>query len=455
METDRTIGYKDTDMINGHCYSVPLRLRGGCDDEDDNVDMTETVGTNGDMGSVGLGQKRGPSSPGSPSGQAVKLVKTSSKHPNEMSDLIGWLEQTVYQEKDKKKIGVQIAEKMLSKLNRLRTLTQIVTHENSMLTGEIKGKDDTHAKSITMFISKLDAKNAETSSLRAELEASKAIRSAPSTATVTVPEQRPTYATKAAAATADPKPKTNKATEKELRSKSRKVKATSRFVIEIPQDSSVASTKAGIWQKVKAKMNNPKAKTLVSNKGLVIIPDDANTLEVLRGMGNVTEIGPKKPRVIIYDVDSGIEKEELVECLLAQNSDLGLTEQDIGGMAPLHKLGPRNSDTVHWVIEVPPTTLQKVENKALYIGMTRCRCKVHSSLPQCFNCQQYGHTAARCDQKTATCRNCAGTHDSRTCKNEVIKCANCKGPHKSSSAVCKARNIAVKSLLRRTDFGTK
>jgi len=214
-------------------------------------------------------------------------------------------------------------------------------------------------------------------------------------------------------------------------------------MLEIPQDSTAANIKAGVWQTVKARMRNPKAKTIVSGKALVIIPDDSITLEVLRGLEHVVEIGPKKPRVIIYDVDSGIGKEELAECLLVQNTELGLTAQDIGSMTPLHKLGPRNGDTVHWVVEVPPDTLQKIENKTLYIGMTRCRCKVHSSLPQCYNCQQYGHTAVRCEQKTATCRNCAGTHDSRTCKNDIVMCANCKGPHKSSNVACKAKGQAT------------
>ncbi|CAI6373744.1 unnamed protein product [Macrosiphum euphorbiae] len=124
-------------------------------------------------------------------------------------------------------------------------------------------------------------------------------------------------------------------------------------------------------------------------------------------------------------------------------------------MTPLHKLGPRDSDVVHWVIEAPPNVLAKIENKSIYIGMTRCRCKVHSSSPQCYNCQQYGHTALRCEQKSPTCRKCAGAHDSRTCKAEEVRCANCKGPHKASSATCKERGQVKRSLLRRTDFGTK
>jgi len=49
---------------------------------------------------------------------------------------------------------------------------------------------------------------------------------------------------------------------------------------------------------------------------LFCILDDANTLEVMRGLQDVIEIGPKQPRVIIYDVDVSIEKDEQAEYLL-------------------------------------------------------------------------------------------------------------------------------------------
>lgn len=109
----------------------------------------------------------------------------------------------------------------------------------------------------------------------------------------------------------------------------------------------VATAKTGVWQTVKTKCSNTKAKTIVSGKSLIIIPDDSNTLEVMRSIDNIIELGPRKPRVIIYDVDSGIGKEELTECLLTQNKELGLTAEDASSIMPLHKLGPRESDVVH------------------------------------------------------------------------------------------------------------
>ncbi|CAI6373460.1 unnamed protein product [Macrosiphum euphorbiae] len=412
----------DLDSTNRHCYSAPLRLRGG--GNDDESDMSQTGSTSGDM-VAGNSKKRGPTSPG---GQPTKQSR-SSKKSSEISDLIGWIEHTIIQEKEKKRIGIQTAEKLLININKLRTATATLAHENSRLAGEVEGKDEALQQSLTIFIEKLDIKNAEASSLKIELDALKTTAAVPRP-TVT---QQSTYAAKAAKTPAStkatpknakaPPAKSKKAAEMEQLNKSRQVKATSRFIVEIPQDMSVADAKAGVWQAVRSRNSKSKAKTIVSGRSLIIIPDDSNY------------------------------QEELTECLLAQNEELGLTAEDMSNSRPLHKLGPRDSDVVHWVVEVPPSVLAKIENKALYIGMTRCRCKLHSSLPQCYNCQQYGHTAKICEQTAPTCRRCAGAHDSRTCSNELIKCANCKGPHKASSAGCKAKSQAKRSLLRRTDFG--
>ncbi|CAI6359276.1 unnamed protein product [Macrosiphum euphorbiae] len=181
-ETDRKhMVNNDTDMDNGHCYAVPLRLRGG-DGDDDDTEMTNATVVSGDMGTASGSQKRGPPSLGSPSGQAIKQLKTAAKQPGELDDLIGWLEQTIFQEKDKRKLGVQSAEKRLGKLSRLRTIAHAITHENSKLAGEVKGKEDAQRECLTVFINKFDAKNAEVNSLTNELDNLKSARAAPSQA---------------------------------------------------------------------------------------------------------------------------------------------------------------------------------------------------------------------------------------------------------------------------------
>lgn len=164
---------KDSDTYNRHCYSDPLRLRGGGDDDDDKgnvVDMTNDEGTSGEMGTTVGGLKCGPPSPEVQSAKQSKMPKSADC--KELNDLLGWLEQTFMQEKGKK-LGVQISERMMSKLYRLRTVTTSLTQDNFRLQGELKGKDDTQRTSLTCFIEKLNAKNAEANSLKAQIEALK------------------------------------------------------------------------------------------------------------------------------------------------------------------------------------------------------------------------------------------------------------------------------------------
>lgn len=173
-------------------------------------------------------------------------------------------------------------------------------------------------------------------------------------------------------------------------------------------------------------------------------------------MPNVKEVGPRQPRIIIYDVDNEITVDDLAEGLQIQNPDLGLNKEDIGRMCVMHKLGPRNGTTTHWVLETPPDVLTKLENKSVFLGMTKCRVRVYQNVPQCFKCQKYGHTAIKCTQEAPICKHCAEGHDSRECPDKLqSKCSNCKKDHKASSAICKSRNQAVQGLLRRTDFGPK
>ncbi|KAF0723629.1 CCHC-type domain-containing protein [Aphis craccivora] len=147
---------------------------------------------------------------------------------------------------------------------------------------------------------------------------------------------------------------------------------------------------------------------------------------------------------------------QLVSAIMEQNPELGLTQDDVESVMVKFKLGPRDRGTTHWVLETPAEVLNKIENKSVFLGLTRCRIRVHQNIPQCYKCQKYGHTSLRCNQESPTCRHCAGSHDSRECTTKnASRCSNCKGDHKASSEACKAKSQAMRGLLRRTDFGSK
>ena len=53
---------------------------------------------------------------------------------------------------------------------------------------------------------------------------------------------------------------------------------------------------------------------------------------------------------------------------------------------------------------------------------------------RCFNCQKYGHTFHKCNNKQA-CERCRQSHDTESCREEP-QCTNCKGDHPSYSKKC-------------------
>src|ERR1044071_8203301 len=61
--------------------------------------------------------------------------------------------------------------------------------------------------------------------------------------------------------------------------------------------------------------------------------------------------------------------------------------------------------------------------------------KGSQSVLQCFNCQGFGHIAAKCTA-TAKCRNCGASHSDKECTTKEPKCANCGGTHKASDLSC-------------------
>ena len=60
------------------------------------------------------------------------------------------------------------------------------------------------------------------------------------------------------------------------------------------------------------------------------------------------------------------------------------------------------------------------------------------SVQQCWNCQNFGHSAKTC-KPTTKCLICGKSHHHKGCPNKEEKqpkCANCKGPHVASYKGC-------------------
>jgi len=444
------------------------------DDSDSIYDDGTNARTSGEMVT-----DEGPSQNCVPT-QAKKKTVDISKIAKEVNNHFGWLDQFAHTERAKK-LTVAGSEGITERTKALRCIFQDICLEVSRLSGRSQLTQDqlrlmmnTYSDSLlekSAVIGRLQAENDE---LRAEIQARERADEMTERQTVTAkpksarPAQAATTSTSyAEKAKMDPRPdqpvkvpksipKDNSKNIKKTLTKCREAKTASRLSFEVPDNVTIAAAKAELWQTVKGKIRNPRARTVINGKNIIIIPDDDNTLEVVSNLPNVKITGPKQPRVIIYDVDSQLNGDEIIAGLIDQNPELGLTKSETDKIVTKHKLGPRDGTTTHWVLEVPASVIPRLEGKLVFLGLTRCKIKIHQNVPQCFHCQGHGHTAIKCTQELPRCRHCAGLHDSRKCKEpQKAVCTNCKGDHKASSATCAHRIRAIKSLLRRTDFSSK
>lgn len=334
----------------------PLRLRGGGDVDPGSQDVDMVACTSGNTttknsGGMAAGAgKRGITSPG-----GAPAKRAPDAEPNRFNNVLGWLEQTVAVERTKK-LTVQASEGMLEKITELRNIMHTIIGENSRLKGRLIGRDESMKETLETFVTKLGEKAEEIEKLKNEnLELRKAILinekqmvSQPVAANKTV-----TYAQVVLDKPKANKTKNNKQNSKARLEQCRETRSGTRFVVEVPAESNILNVKADLWQTIKKKLPSPRAKTVVSGKTLIIIPDDSNTLEVLQTIPNLKAVGAKQPRIIVYDVDTQLSEEDLADGLLMQNPELGLTQDEIKAMVVKHKLGPKDGSTTHWIIETP------------------------------------------------------------------------------------------------------
>lgn len=86
--------------------------------------------------------------------------------------------------------------------------------------------------------------------------------------------------------------------------------------------------------------------------------------------------------------------------------------------------------------------------------------KAKRSLPQCMNCQTYGHTDKFC-HRTPRCVKCAGSHHTKDCtiktKLREVKCVLCEGNHPANYKGCSVyKDLQKKAFpsLRKKELST-
>jgi len=420
-------------------------------------------------------QKRGPPSPGtSPVTSKSKVARVDSPSLiKTINQKLGWIEHTITLERTKK-LTAASADGMNERVLEIRNAIAELCMENSRLQGitqfsaaEMSGILENFTRALTEKTAEVEQLKTENRSLKQSLEEKLSVTVGPTLSyakVVSQPKAKPSRKASAPSQTPVTQEKTlgtarttkTKDVKRKTLEKCRDAKTSTRFVVDVPAEMTVSQVKTDLWKAVTGKLPNPRAKSFVQGRPITVVPDDKSTFEVFSRLPNVRSVGPRVPRVIIYDVDKDIAGDQVPSGIYEQNPELGLTQDDVDSMTVKYRLGRRDGDSSHWVIETPAEVLKKLENKSVFLGLTRCRVRMHQNVPQCYKCQKFGHTSQKCNQASPTCKHCAKGHDSRECTSQgAAKCSNCRGDHKASSTACSARGKAIQSLLRRTDFGSQ
>lgn len=134
----------------------------------------------------------------------------------------------------------------------------------------------------------------------------------------------------------------------------------------------------------------------------------------------------------------------------------------------LHSVTPYVTDTSVrqkkklriWLIQLNPGSDAKalLKTRGILNQIVKFEMKKQSRIPQCKNCQKFGHTASNCNRRYR-CVKCVGDHRPRECPLNVLrndsavplkpKCVNCGGDHAASFRGCKEYTNFVKRKAER------
>lgn len=169
---------------------------------------------------------------------------------------------------------------------------------------------------------------------------------------------------------------------------------------------------------------------------------------------------PKKrnPLVIVYDVDTQMKEEEMLENIYQQNFEEMDKTSFMEGCKVRFKTGPRNRATVHYVVEMTGTIRKLVTQRGrLYIGFSSHNVKDYIVVPRCLKCQDLGHIAKHCRKEEGVCAHCGDSgHNKSDCpkKQQPSVCIPCSTRKKrcTDRKECQTHKMLWERLIAKTDY---
>lgn len=203
--------------------------------------------------------------------------------------------------------------------------------------------------------------------------------------------------------------------EKQIEEIKKEIKNACRSGVQMPLPEDVVTTRAGrLIFKVKTRADTQRFK------------ETLDKMDTLKEEIKVTVPRRRLDRVLVLsvepDVDEDAVRASLHRSLLVEGRAGGDGDDD--GIEIVKKIQTR-SGKVNWLVGVKRGDSEiLVKKRRICIDMERYRVVSFIPIVRCFNCQSFGHTAAKCENDMK-CVKCAGHHSIKDCTVSEIACANC------------------------------
>ncbi|GBM63085.1 hypothetical protein AVEN_68541-1 [Araneus ventricosus] len=205
-------------------------------------------------------------------------------------------------------------------------------------------------------------------------------------------------------------------------------------------------------------------------KGEVAIECDSakDTEKILKeinsntGLNNVLDA--KKPtkklhRIVMYDIEYTIPKEEVLETITSQNEEL--KSQDI---KILFKLRSKQAGKCHWIVETQQKTFHALlRKKIIFFECQRLSLREFLRPTRCYKGNKFEHISPNCPN-AESCPQCGEEgHKTADCA-QAAKCINCSEAngkfnldydtnHTASGPCCSSLKHEIEKLISRTNYG--
>jgi len=217
-----------------------------------------------------------------------------------------------------------------------------------------------------------------------------------------------------------------------------------------------------LWKSIKRVLDKPRVDSAkkLPNGDILVISTDTDTMSAIKNISGkdgleVAEECNRRPRVKIKNIPLEYSAEFIASSIMEQNPDLNI--DTMSDVKPIFKCGPKNREVVDWVVEVTPSTYNKIANKRTFIGLMSTFPRPYVSASHCRRCLSLDHTTKNC-KNDITCHHCATAgHEKGKCqkKGEAPTCAHCGGRHNTMGKECRTWAQRIRAVQRTTDYGTR